>query len=192
MSLDQLLAVCSPPTQPANVPMPEQWNALEDRLGLTLPADYGALLAHSGGGVFGAYEADGFFDLAYVLSPGEPRDKHGLAALPRMIGETETLAKIRSGHPRLVPVWPDPGGLLYVGGTTTQHCIHWKTTGAPSDWTIMTCDRACDNWFEWHDDLTSFLAALVTNNVPDWIVEGPTRFPLVFASNEMRTCPSSS
>jgi hypothetical protein len=69
---------------------------------------------------------------------------------------------------------------LYVGGTTTTHCIYWKTSGEADSWTCSVCDRGCDNWFEWNGDLTSRLAAMATHQVPDWILEGPTSFPLVF------------
>jgi hypothetical protein len=187
MPLDDLLAVCPPPPTPVNPPTPEQWNELETLVGQALPPDYKAFLARYGSGGFGSFEdANTFFDLAYVLSPGQPPDRSSLNAIPLMIELTKTIADIRAKWPALVPspVWPEPGGLLYAGGTTTEHSIYWKTAGKADAWTCAVSDYGCDNWFEWNDDLTSLLAAIATKRVPDWIVEGPTNFPLVFRSVE--------
>jgi hypothetical protein len=182
MALDDISRVCSPPTIPGQIPDEAQWQALEGDLGLTLPPDYKAFLARYGSGCFGAQEQGGFFDLAYVLSPGAPDDNHGQSALRWMRRLTEDIQAIHKRFPDLVPfpTRPADGGLVYAGGTTTQHCFYWKTIGAPESWTIVACDRACDHWFEWNGDITSFLAAVAERRVPDWIVAGPTRFPLVF------------
>jgi hypothetical protein len=149
-----------------------------------LPSDYEAFLARYGTGVLGCYEdATSFFDLVKVLSPGYPADRTGQNAIPLMMELTEVIGEIGRRWPARVPApaWPAPGGLLYVGGTTTQHCIYWRAVGDDADaWTCDVCDRGCDSWFHWDGDLTSLLAAIATKRVPDWIVEGPTKFPLVF------------
>lgn len=182
MALEDILRVCSPPVSPVQIPDAAQWRALEADLGLVLPPDYKAFLARYGSGGFGSHEADGFFDLAYVLSPGAPDDKHDQSAQRWMRRLTEDIHAIRQRFPDLVPypTRPAEGGLVYAGGTTTQHCFYWRTIGAPQAWTIAACDRPCDRWFDWDGDLTSFLAAIAERRVPDWIVAGPTRFPLVF------------
>jgi hypothetical protein len=183
MPLDQLIAVCPPPAAPLNPPTGEQWRALEAMVGHELPSDYKAFLSRYGSGVFGAFEPGGAFcDLVFVLSPGHPPDRHALNAIPLTMELTQVVGDIKRKWPALVPApaWPEPGGLVYAGGTTTQHCIYWKTTGAADAWTCAVSDYGCDNWFEFDGDLTALLTAIVTQRVPDWIIEGPTKFPLVF------------
>ncbi|XXT18817.1 hypothetical protein WME94_52180 [Sorangium sp. So ce429] len=185
MPLQDLLDICPPPASPLNPPSAQAWRELEASIGSALPADYEALLERYGSGGFGAYTDDGaFFDLLFVLSPSHPADRHGLNAIPLMKDLTETLGDIRRRFPELVPhpVWPEPRGLLYAGGTTTQHGIYWETAGAPSTWTIVVSDYGCDEWFEWPGDLTSFLAQVAQGKVPAWITAGATKFPLVFRS----------
>jgi len=183
MPLADLLAVCPPPSTPSDVPTSQQWLDAEAAVGIVFPDDYNELLSRFGSGCFGVEMADGeFFDLAFTLSPGSERYDGELAVVPLMKELTKTIGDIREMVPEQVPdfAWPEPGGLLYVGGTTTGHCIYWKTEGAPGDWSCAVCDRACDEWFYWPGDLTSLLAELVTRRVPDWILEGTNDRPLVF------------
>jgi hypothetical protein len=183
MSLQQLIDVCAPPASPYNVPSAAQWDALEAYLGgRALPPDYRDFLDRFGSGSFGSDEDGGFFDLTYVVSPALLPGEHVKNAIPLMMDLAGTIGEIRSESPKRVPypVWPEPGGLLYAGGGTTLYDIHWRTVGDPKAWTCAVCDSACENWFDWEGDLTSLLAAIVTRRVPNWIVEGPTRFPLVF------------
>lgn len=181
MALRDLLAVCDPPDTPMERPTRAQWLALEAEVGRALPSDYRALLDRYGTGVLGAYDDDGaFFDLAWVLSPAAQLPN--LAAIPNMLELTETLRQMHGRWPQLVPApaYPEPGGLLFVGGTTTTHDIYWKTEGSPDAWTCAVCDRGLDHWLAWDGDLTSLLSALVTGDVPAWITEGVPAFPLVF------------
>ncbi len=191
MSLDELLSVCVPPATPVYVPTAAEWRELETAVGQALPSDYKAFLARFGSGAFGCDQEDedgpGFFDLLWVLSPGHPPDVHGMNAIPLMKDITAKTGEMRRRFPHLVPhpAWPDAGGLLYVGGTTTQHDIYWKTNGDEADaWTCVMCDRGCDHWFDFPGDLTSLMAAAVTRRVPDWILEGPKKFPLMFRDIE--------
>jgi hypothetical protein len=183
MTLRELEQIVPPPVVPLHPPTAEHWQALEAAVG-PLPSDYVELATKYGSGSFGAEEGPGtFFDLAYFLSPGHPKQRRGdIGALPRMVDETDSLRELRQRFPDQVPtpVWPDPGGLLYAGGTTTRHAIYWKTKGKPDTWTCAVSDHYGDDWFEWNGDLSSLYLAIATANVPTWIVEGPTRFPLVF------------
>lgn len=183
MPVDALLSVCPPPETPAYPPQPQHWAALEAQVGGPLPADYRMLVARYGSGVFGAYDdAGAFFDLLFVLSPAHPPGPHDLNAVPLMTELTKSLADIQGRWPKQVPfpVWPGPGGLLYVGGTTTQHGLYWQTQGPADAWTCVVGDFGCDHWFFWEQDLSSLLAAVVSGHVPGWITEGAPRFPLVF------------
>jgi hypothetical protein len=184
MALDDLLVICPPPATPEFIPTAAQWAELEKLVGHVLPSDYKAFLARYGTGGFGSYEdPTSFFDLVKVVSPGYPADRRGLNAIPFMMELTKTIGDIRRefAHRVPVPAWPEPGGLLFVGGTTTLHSIYWRTVGDDADaWTCDVCDYGCDKWFHWDGDLTSLLAAIATKGVPDWIIEGPTKFPLVF------------
>jgi len=180
--LSDLLTVCPAPAVPESVPTADQWKELESEIGTTFPADYRAMIDKYGDGVFGSNEAEGaFFDLAYLVHPGGAPNTN-VNAFGQMRELTEAIGKMHDRWPDMIPApaWPSPGGLLYAGRTTTQNEIYWKTVGQPDDWICTVCDHGCEYWFEWNGDVTSLLAAIVTKRVPDWIVEGPTRFPLVF------------
>ena len=115
--------------------------------------------------------------------PGYPPDVRRLSAIPKMMDATKIIGPMHLEYPESVPfpAYPEPGGLLYFGGTTTLHCFYWRTVGDDADaWTCDASDSGCENWFHWDGDMTSFLAAIAAKRVPDWIVEGPTKFPLVF------------
>jgi hypothetical protein len=150
-----------------------------------LPSDYKGFLERFGSGGLASHEGeDAYFDLVWILSPGHPPDKRDLNAIPLMSDLNEKNREMRSRFPRRFPfpVWPDAGGILMVGGTTTRNDIYWRTIGDPDSWTCVVCDTYLDNWFEWSGDVTSLLAAMVQRRVPDWIVAGPTKFPLLFVN----------
>jgi hypothetical protein len=135
MPLNELVQVCRPPLVAARPPEAEAWRNLETLIGSQLPSDYKALIELYGSGGFGSDAEDGtFFDLAFMLSPSQPADSHGLNAIPLMSDLTSILRDIRHRFPDAVPhpVWPEASGLLYAGGTTTRNGFYWKTDGAPS------------------------------------------------------------
>ena len=181
MPLKDLLLACAPPASPVDPPGADRWATLESRIGCALPGDYRSMAERYGCGGFGAYtESGAFFDLLYAVSPGCTHSP--LDALRWMKERTEDMAVIRASYPLQVPsaIHPEPGGLLYAGGTTTLHSIYWRTAGAPDAWTCAVCDSGCETWFEWAGDLTSLFAAIATGRVPPWIVAGVPSFPLVF------------
>lgn len=187
MPLKDLLAICDPPQNPVDRPTAQDWKELEVGMGLELPQDYKEFLDRFGTGAFGAFdeiEEDAFFDLLFTVSPGTTR--HELGALSMIPPMTEAIAEFKRRWPDRVPgdVYPEAGGLLYVGGTTTRHDLFWKTGGPPEGWTCLIGDNYCDNWFDFEADLTTSLAAIVAGDVPDWVIAGPSSFPLVFLDIE--------
>jgi hypothetical protein len=190
MPLDDLLAICPPPAKPQDCPTPADWTALETQVGHRLPSDYKAFLARYGTGVFGCYEdRESFFNLVKVLVPHFPPDRRGLNAIPEMMRWTELIGELHRDLPDIVPLpaWPAPGGLLYFGSTPKLRSFYWRTVGDDADaWTCDATDSGSENWFHWDGDMTSFLAAIAAKRVPDWIVEGATKFPLVFEALDDR------
>ena len=183
MPLEDLISVCPPPSSPVNAPTMAQWTELETQVGHRLPSDYKAFLARYGSGGLVSREPDGaYFDLLWMLSPGNPPDRRDLNAIPLMMDLNAKTQEMRQRFPQRFPypVWPDPGGLLVVGGTTTRNDIYWRTHDDEASWTCVLSDTYLDNWFEWAGDLTSLLAAIATRRVPEWFIAGPTKFPLLF------------
>ena len=196
MPVAPLLAECPPPASPIDVPTAEHWAELERLVGTPLPHDYRDLVERYGAGSFGVWtgsdESARYFDWLYTLSPGTTRGN--LGALKRMVHASQSLRQIADMMPSMVPhpAWGQPGGMLFVGQTTTLRYIYWRTSGPPDQWTCTVNDRSCRNWFDWDGDLTSLLTAFVQQRVPDWILEELPEGSIEFVDFETGDQPNSS
>lgn len=63
------------------------------------------------------------------------------------------------------PLWPDPQGLLPIGGTDNGDQLFWLAIGAPSDWSIVLWDRGMGEFEAFDCDLTDFLAGVITGEI---------------------------
>jgi hypothetical protein len=122
--MDDLVRRVPPPRDP--VDGHGDWAAAEATLGLSLPADFKALV--------GRYGRGEFCDLLYVYSPfgGRTLVDYGVQILA---DDREVRAEFPQDYP--YPLYPEPGGLLVWGESSNGHRLCWLTEGAPDDWPVV-------------------------------------------------------
>ncbi|GAA3655819.1 hypothetical protein ACG5V6_25710 [Streptomyces chitinivorans] len=145
-------------------PVPVDWDAVESRLGLRLPADYRALVS-----------ALGPLEIGGRLWLHAPCEREGGYEYGDWLWETHRECRISSRRAlrrEPPPFHPDPGGLLAWGDTREGVRLLWDT-GAPGDpdrWPVVVFDaeaarRGDDPWHGCGTTLTRTLAALLTTGI---------------------------
>ena len=113
-----------PPGQAPNV----DWAAVQARLGFGLPADYRAFADTYGPGTFGDVR---------IAVPGGPAEMDLFALLARKYDQIRDLAR----HEWDAPVYPEPGGMISWGETTSGYTCAWAPASAdPDQWTVVVID----------------------------------------------------
>nr|MDT0658665.1 SMI1/KNR4 family protein [Micromonospora sp. DSM 115978] len=122
--MDDLVRRVPPPTVP--VDGQGDWAAAEATLGLSLPADFKALI--------GRYGRGEFCDLLFVYPPfGEcTLVGYGVHML-----DDDRRERIDFPEDYPYPLYPEPGGLLVWGATSNGDRLCWRTKGAPDDWPVV-------------------------------------------------------
>jgi hypothetical protein len=131
MSLTQLLKIIPAPESPVCTGVGQDWEATEDDLGTRLPADYRNLIR--------VYGYGGFCGTIGIVSPFG--GKTGLKS------EHESQSRffrnmLASYGDSKFSVYPDEGGILYVGGDEFTNSLTWLTQGPPDEWPLI--------WFDDH------------------------------------------
>ena len=136
-TVDDLLALAPPPEWRIDAGSPGGWNEVEQALGTALPDDHKLIT--------NIYGSGNFNDLFYLFNPfdssGESgnllnqtfrRDCFGLSVL-------DFYDEIKSISPELCPfpTFPEPGGLLPLGGDTNGGHAFWLMKGMPDDWPLI-------------------------------------------------------
>ncbi|GAA1799336.1 hypothetical protein GCM10009682_21200 [Luedemannella flava] len=130
-TIDDLTRLIPPPAAPVHAD--GDWAAVEATLGLSLPADYRALVA--------AYGLGGFDDINLLTPFAAAVSEHAdllwhAGRLHQLLGES------RAKNPDAVPfpLFPEPGGLLEWAGTGTGIALCWLTGGEPDSWPVVVFD----------------------------------------------------
>lgn len=132
------------------------WEYIRREIGLALPADF-VMLSEA----YPPFSVDDFLGLL-IPSPGE--EKYFVAGMRSLLDTLVDLAKADMSH-GYVP-FPEPGGLIPWGSSCEGDVLYWYTAGGDSDsWTVVVSGRN-DDWFHYHGDLTSYLAAKARGTVP--------------------------
>lgn len=156
MSIENLVKVLPPPTEPTGV-FDGPWDVVERQLRTRLPQDYKDLIRLYGWGQF-----VGHFRLFH---PIEPSGSNSL--VPAVLRIQRSLADDPT-----VPIYPRPGGLLACGLTYNGEYICWLTRGAtPEEWPIVVWDvrpRSGEEFKTFECDLTDFIADILTTGVFPW------------------------
>lgn len=120
-----LFDLVPPPSSPFDAT--GDWAAVEETLGLRLPADYKALVTRYGSGEF---------DEIVLLTPFAP-DSVNLVARARDL--LPTFGPFRADWPDDYPhlLYPEPDGLLEWGSHGAGHQLCWQTGGDPDGWPIV-------------------------------------------------------
>jgi uncharacterized protein (TIGR02996 family) len=114
------LRVAVPPPRRPNHPR-GSWAAVEEALGLRLPADYKAFLDVYGVGTLYALDIHHPFTIRGDVREDWIRFAHRYDVLP-------------------YPIFPEPGGLLPFGTLGDRGILGWLTEGAPHEWPFVYQD----------------------------------------------------
>lgn len=169
-ALVRLKQLITPPPEPRST----EWDAVEGRLGVVLPADYKELIR--------AYGGSDWDDYLYLLEPGCPNDNYDLIEWEDQ--QTEALEglwefekkpdELVDGRSRVIP-WAT---------TDNGECLYWLVrAGRGSDeWTVMVNEARGDRWEHYSMNCTAFLVAVLEGHVRSGVLS--SRFPL--AAHEFR------
>jgi hypothetical protein len=151
-----LIELAPPPSRPYDPGTPEQWDAMEAKLGTRLPSDFRAIAERYGGGTF-----DHFIHLASV---GE------LSRAPRideLLDSSNMTWDTRKGSSYALPrgIYPKLGGLLPCGVTDNGDLLHWKTGGDPDRWTIAVVGARLGPVEEFKCGFAEFLVRALTGKI---------------------------
>ena len=169
MSLQDLIRTVPPPARPRH--STGDWDAVEAKLGLTLPGDYKGMVQH--------YGAGSFSDFLIVLNPFLPS-----AYLNLVRGGEEILHSartVRESSPSLypMPLYPEPGGIFPWAVTETGDTLFWRTSGEPDAWTVVLRKSGGEGTSAHPLAASAFLA--------EWM--GKRTLERVFARDEYHTVP---
>lgn len=152
MSLLKLMTLVPAPESPVWTGCDEDWNLIEDELGTKLPGDYRELIHTYGYGDFCATFS--------ILSPFA--GSRGLKQT-HVSRETYFRTMLSSYGNAKFCVYPDDGGILYVGGDEYTNSLTWLTKGPADKWPLID-DHMCKNE-TFAMPLTTFLLEWATGNI---------------------------
>jgi hypothetical protein len=156
MSLHALTRIVEPPAKPLDVPRPEDWAAVEAKIGTALPSDYKHFVQTFGLGKLS--------DFIWIYNPFTRYKYVNLVAQISM--QRDVLREVKK-QPGAVPfnIFPEIGGLLPLGGTDNGNTLFWLTRGSPEHWRIAINEARGPEWNTFKLDLTSLLAALLSRKI---------------------------
>ncbi|MFF2508166.1 SMI1/KNR4 family protein [Streptomyces sp. NPDC058067] len=135
------------------------WAAVEAALGTALPADFK---------LFGeVYPPLLFGDFMSIQAPTPGREEAWAKATLAEREDVEDLLDIE-GLSDVLPVYPDPGGLLGWGGSHDGDTFLWTTAGAsPEEWKVTVASHNGD-WWHYPAGAVQFTADLISGAVEPW------------------------
>ncbi len=177
MSIDRLKQLLPPPVAPIELGQPDEWLAVEQRLGIALPADYKDYITSFGTGYLGKF--------LWIFSPFARKTTLNLECQIRV--RLDALREIKRQFPNDVPfkAFPESGGLLPCGATGNGDCLYWLTEGAPEKWPILVNESRGPDWVRFAMPLTAFLVGVLRRDIVCEIF--PQDFPQPGASFESRS-----
>lgn len=176
-TIDDLIKVAPPPQLPVDAGEPKQWDEVEHALGTVLPADYKALINTYGLGEFN--------DLFFLFTPFSSSERMNLlwhAGVPDCFTEDEELGRLyppdsvlekyqlsRAENPDLLPFlpFPEPCGLLPLGGNTNGGLAYWQMKGKANDWPLILIPRGFEPIEQHAMPVVEFLARWLSGGLPD-------------------------
>ena len=159
-TFDRLLELAPPPPAPVDTGSPDRWGEIERALGTDLPGDYKRFINTYGSGEF--------CDLLWLLNPFSTAEGMNLL---HQVGPISDV--YREGRDEPFPEWcpyplfPEPGGLLPLGGDTNGDNVFWITTGPPAEWPLILYNWRGGYISERHDmPLAEFLVGWLSGAIP--------------------------
>ena len=147
MTIQKLLDVLKPPSQPAEVGNPDSWVDLEKNINSLLPSDYKSFLSHYGTGwvghfiiIWNPFAENDYVNYIYRLNEFLTDVK--MTKQDRPVSEIDDLFPL--------PFFPDEAGLLPFGSSVNGDTFFWRTNGKPKEWRIAI-NRIRSSNYEIHD-----------------------------------------
>ncbi|MBZ4320482.1 SMI1/KNR4 family protein [Streptomyces huiliensis] len=169
------LARLVPPPPP---PRPNDWPAVQARLGTELPADYRQLVDLYGGGFFEFPDESGDQAIRF-LAPGQEKSYNDLEA--QFPERAEIHAELWAlGEPRPAELRAAGTAVLpfaYVEGD--GHFLYWlaRPGAAPADWTVILNEGRGPEWEHYGVRAVDFLLGVLTGTVESFYFDPPARAP---------------
>ncbi len=126
MSIEALRTVLPPPATPHATGTPEEWTAIEARIGFTLPTDYKDYIATYGYGRIGGF-----------LVPLNPFFDAGGDFFARADSILATYRQLKADlDPTAIPypLYPEDEGLFPWAYSFDGDAMFWRREGQPDDW----------------------------------------------------------
>ena len=139
--------------------VPGDWAAVEDWLEVPLPSDYKELIGEGPALKFG--------EELLIASPFSRSNHLGL----QIAYGSWSLAYLRQASPHefVLPLFPEPGGLMCWGGDGGGAVYYWNTMRTnPDDWTVVVSGRSVGDLGqgEFHDcGLADYLEGLASGRI---------------------------
>lgn len=164
MTTDELRLLLPPPTAPASVPAPSDWQRAETSLGTRLPADYKDFLA-----TYGSGRIDDFLEIANPASRTEHNELIHFWRDQQPVFDYMA----RGGSALRYDLHPAVPGLLPLGITDNGDTIFYVTSGDADEWKIGVLESRGNDVVVFDGGLTSFLCAALRHEVDAF----PRNFP---------------
>lgn len=152
MSIVRLKEVLPPPVEACE--NSGQWSQVEERIGISLPADYKEYIRTFGTGCVGGF--------LWIFNPFADNVRLNLSMQLDGIFKTEENLKRNYGSMFPLPLFPTSGGLLPVGLTDNGDYVSFMTEGPAESWPIIVTDSREPEWERFNLQLTDFLTAILT------------------------------
>lgn len=152
------LAAVPPPTQPHEVPSPDDWQNYFRRLGASLPPDYQHFIQR--------YGTAGFDEFIWVFNPKSASTYFNLIDQAQRLSSADREMRDAVGRSDFsMRVFPELGGLLPFGNTSNGDVLYWRTGGDPDEWPICVRGSRDLEWEEFAMNMTGFLDGILSGRV---------------------------
>ncbi|MFC3898266.1 SMI1/KNR4 family protein [Lentzea rhizosphaerae] len=145
-SVDRLTEIVG---APAASPPGQDWEAVEERLGATLPADYKRLVDRFGAGQFGSIR---------VCAPDASVPEYDLFALVDRIQAQAEEFRPTTEPPFNAPFHPQEGGLVPWGEMDGGFTFFWKPTSDTDARPVVVSDPSWLAWYQPCRSASTFIA----------------------------------
>lgn len=156
MSMILLSDILVPPEAPVENGYVGGWEQAESELGVPLPQDYKTFID-----AYGSGQIDEFI---WIFNPFSKNEN--LQLIRQLTIQSAVLSELVAlGENVPYSVFPATGGVIPFGITDNGDLLFWKTSEAPSEWTVAVNDSRSPEWQEFRGSMTEFLASLLHGKV---------------------------
>ena len=158
MSIEKLKAIVRPPSRPSDIGSLEEWQTVEQKLGLQLPSDYRDFVFTYGSGLFAR--------IYVVYNPFA--DSEHVSCLYSSVQKTcQWERDFKKEAPECVPykIYPERPGLLPWANDDMGNEYFWFTDGAPDTWMVISNEVRGEGYREYGRRMTDFLCDVLTGKI---------------------------